>query len=132
MKPIFVDSSFIIALINPRDRYHHQALALSDRVENYPLLITDAILLEIGNGLVRGYKQQAIEIIEFYLDADEVKIVNLDSGLFAKALERYKIYQDKDWGIVDCLSFVVMQEAGIEQVLTFDKHFLQAGFQPLI
>ena len=65
MTQIFVDASFVIALINQRDQYHQKALALSHTIEYYPLLITDAILLEIGNGLVRGYKQQAIEIIEY-------------------------------------------------------------------
>lgn len=132
MKRIFVDASFVIALINQRDQYHQKALALSHKVEYYPLLITDAILLEIGNGLVRGYKQQAIEIIEYYLTADEVEVVNLSPILFKKALDFYKTHQDKDWGIVDCLSFIVMKEAGIEKVLTFDKRFLQAGFQPLL
>lgn len=132
MKRIFVDASFVIALINQRDQYHQKALALSHKVEYYPMLITDAILLEIGNGLVRGYKQQAIEIIEYYLTADEVEVINLNYNLFKKALDFYKTHKDKDWGIVDCLSFVVMKEAGIEQVLTFDKHFLQAGFQPLL
>ncbi len=57
MKQILFDASFVIALINQRDQYHRKALALSYQIERYPLLITDAILLEIGNGLVRGYKQ---------------------------------------------------------------------------
>lgn len=64
--------------------------------------------------------------------ADEVEVVNLNPVLFKKALDFYKSYKDKDWGIVDCLSFVVMKEVGIEQVLTFDKHFSQAGFQSLL
>ncbi len=131
MKQIFVDASFVIALINQRDQYHQKALALSHKIEYYPLLITDAILLEIGNGLVRSYKQQAIEILEYYLTADEVEVVNLSPILFKKALGFYKTHQDKDWGIVDCLSFIVMKDLGIEQVLTFDKHFSQAGFQIL-
>lgn len=132
MKRIFVDSGFVIALVNQRDSHHQQALALADRVENYPLLITDVVLLEIGNGLVRRYKQQAIKIIEYYLTADEVEVINLNPQLFEKALNLYKGCQDKEWGIVDCISFVVMKEAGIEQALTFDKHFRQAGFQPLV
>lgn len=41
------------------------------------------------------------------------------------------MYQDKEWGLVDCISFVVMWEAGVTQVLTFDQHFAQAGFQVL-
>jgi len=128
---IFVDSGFVIALINQRDQYHQRALELADKFEGYPLLITDAVLLEIGNALVRKYKQEAIEFIEQFLAADEVEIISLDPQLFQQALGLYKNYQDKEWGLVDCVSFVVMWQAGINQVLTFDRHFVQAGFQVL-
>ena len=96
MKRIFVDASFVIALINQRNQFHQKVLALSHKFEYYPLLITDGILLEIGNSLVRSYKQEAIEVIEYYLTADEVEVVNLNLVLFKKALNRYKKYLDKD------------------------------------
>lgn len=126
---IFVDSGFVTALINQRDQYHQQALELADRLEGHALITTDAVLLEFGNALARNYKQKAIEIIEQFLDSDEVEIVSLTPQLFNQALSQYKQYEDKEWGLVDCISFVVMQEIGINQVLTFDRHFVQAGFQ---
>ncbi|WP_231599244.1 type II toxin-antitoxin system VapC family toxin [Crocosphaera watsonii] len=52
--------------------------------------------------------------------------------MFNKAIELYKKYQDKQWGLVDCVSFVVMEENNINKALTFDKHFIQAGFQALM
>lgn len=41
------------------------------------------------------------------------------------------MYQDKKWGLVDCVSFTVMRQAGVTQALAFDQHFIQAGFQLL-
>jgi predicted nucleic acid-binding protein len=41
---IFVDTSFIIALVNERDQYHHQALSIADRYDSQFLVVTDAIL----------------------------------------------------------------------------------------
>ncbi len=41
-------------------------------------------------------------------------------------------YQDKAWGLVDCISFGVMRKAGVTAALTFDQHFVQAGFQALM
>jgi predicted nucleic acid-binding protein len=56
---IFIDTLFVIALMNRRDQYHQQALDLAEQFEGDPLLVTDAILLEIGNALARSYKQKA-------------------------------------------------------------------------
>jgi predicted nucleic acid-binding protein len=91
------------------------------------LLTTDAVLLEIGNALARGYKQEAIEVIEQFLASDEVEIKRLTPYLFEQAFELCKQHRDKDWSLVDCISFVTMREAGLSQALTFDRHFVQAG-----
>ena len=129
---IFVDTGFVIAVINQRDQYHQQASELANRFEGYPLLVTDGVLLEIGNALVRNYKKEAIEIIEQFFDSDEVEVVRLTPQLFDQAFSLYKMYEDKEWGLVDCISFAVMRAVGVSQALTFDRHFVQAGFQVLM
>jgi predicted nucleic acid-binding protein len=97
-----------------------------------PLVMTDAILLEIGNGLARNFKAEAIGVIEEFLSSDEVQIISVDTRLFQKGFDLYKSYQDKAWGLIDCISFVVMREHGITAVLTTDSHFEQAGFNVLL
>ena len=129
---IFVDTLFVVALINQRDQYHQQASELADQFEGHPLLVTDAVLLEIGNALARNYKREAVAIIEQFFASDEVEIVRLSPQLFEQAFAIYSTYQDKEWSLVDCISFVVMREAGVSQALTFDRHFIQAGFQALM
>ena len=121
----------LLLLIN-RDQYHQQASELSERFEGYPFLITDTVLLEIGNALARSYKNEAVDIITEFLDSEEVEIVHLTPQMFEQAFDLYKTYQDKEWGLIDCVSFVVMREKGVNQALTFDRHFIQAGFQVLM
>jgi len=118
---LFVDTLFIVALVNRRDQYHRQALDLADQYDEWPLLTTDAVLLEIGNALARNHKQEAVAIIE-----------RMTPDLFARAFAVYKQHQDKSWGLVDCLSFVAMREAKVNRALTFDRHFVQAGFECLM
>lgn len=39
---------------------------------------------------------------------------------------------DKEWGLTDCISFIIMKEFGIKKALTTDEHFLQNGFKALL
>ena len=59
-------------------------------------------------------------------------IVPQTPGLFEAALHLYSARPDKGWSMVDCASFVIMRELGIEDALTFDDDFVQAGFQALL
>jgi predicted nucleic acid-binding protein len=129
---VFLDTAFVVALINQRDQYHEQALQLADEQEGRPLLTTDAVLLEIGNALARGYKKEAVEVIEYFLAAEDVEIVRLSPELFNDAFELYRARQDKEWGMVDCISFIVMRRAEATEALTCDGHFAQAGFRVLL
>jgi predicted nucleic acid-binding protein len=129
---IFVDTLFIVALINKRDQYHQTALQFAEQFENYPLITTDAIFLEVGNTLSNNYKNQAVELMEKFLASDSVEVIRLNPDLFDEALSLYKKHEDKSWGLVDCISFVVMKRYEVTQALTFDRHFIQAGFQALM
>lgn len=129
---IFVDTLFVVALINRRDQYHAQASALAEKFDGQPLLITNAVLLEIGNALARGFKREATDIIEYFLTSDEVEVIHTTPALFEEAFALYRSYIDKEWGLIDCISFVAMRRADVTRALTFDRHFAQAGFQVLM
>ncbi len=130
--PIFLDTLFVVGLVNRRDQYHRQAIELSEQLEGSSFLTTDVMLLEIGNALAKGYKQESIKIINEFLQSEDTEIIHLNPVLFQQAFKLYQTRHDKEWGFIDCVSFVVMKEKGILQALTFDKHFTQAGFQPLM
>ena len=46
LEPLFVDTGYVIALINEDDQHHARAVVLSQRYEGHPLVTTDAVLLE--------------------------------------------------------------------------------------
>jgi len=132
MDPVLVDTAYALALISPRDEHHNRALELSYLFEGASLHVTDGVLLEIGNALSRGFKQNAITLIQKFLVSGNVKVHHVTPELFAAGFELYGKYPDKEWGLVDCISFVVMQREGIKAALTHDKHFVQAGFKALM
>jgi uncharacterized protein len=55
LTPIFIDTAYVIALLNRRDQYHVQALKLAQQDADHPLLVTSAVVLEIGNALSQHY-----------------------------------------------------------------------------
>src|SRR5215210_4340344 len=95
---IFVDTSFVLALINERDQYHDQAEKLSHKFENSSLITTDAVLLEIGNAMAKDFRAEAVAIIKVLRSSQRVKVLETGAQLFEKGLEFYEKYSDKTWG----------------------------------
>lgn len=87
---VFVDTLFVVALINQRDNYHAKAQELSEQFEGQPLLTTDVVLLEIGNALARNFKAQAIQVLDDFFASGELELVHLTPELFERAYALYK------------------------------------------
>ncbi|HVG20276.1 MAG TPA: hypothetical protein VNI02_14595 [Blastocatellia bacterium] len=61
-----------------------------------------------------------------------VEVEHVSRELYSKGWELFRNRPDKDWGVIDCISFVVMIERGITSAMTGDRHFEQAGFIKLL
>lgn len=132
---VFLDTAFAIALALETDAFHEEALVLADEIEaeEIHLITTRAIMLEIGNALSRSdHRKTAIEILESLELDNKVTIVPLTEELYKAAYKLYSSRADKEWGMTDCISFTVMQQFNLTDSLTTDRHFRQAGFNPLM
>jgi predicted nucleic acid-binding protein len=129
---IFVDANYIVALVSTRDQHHARAKTLSLETDGTPLVTTEAVLLEVGNALARRHKAYAVAVIENAKSSKDIQLVRLGPELFDRGLELYSSHRDKAWGLVDCISFVVMRDFGVTEALTHDEHFIQAGFRALL
>jgi predicted nucleic acid-binding protein len=125
---VFVDTGYILALVNENDQHHAEALVLSERFDGQSVVVTDAVLLEIGNALSRMARDAAVQIIQDLRQSPGATVVHLTPELFESAFSLYRRHTDKQWGLVDCLSFIVMRRMGLTTALAFDQHFVQAGF----
>ena len=135
MNEIFLDTSFAIALSAITDQNHARAVELAEQIEaqNSHLVTTQAILLEIGNALSKQrYRIAAIQLLESLESDPNVEIVPLTNELYDAAFQLFRSRQDKEWGLVDCILCIVMQNRGITDVLTADEHFNQMGFRALL
>lgn len=131
--PLFLDTAYVLALLNPNDFHHQQAKNLLPEMKNASeLWITEAILVEIGNALARLDRSAAIDFINSCNVTPDVNVVTVDHALMDRAIDLYQSRVDKEWGLTDCISFIVMSDHGLNEALTADKHFEQAGFRILL
>lgn len=133
MKPaIFIDTSYFLALINSRDKYHQAAKTAAGQARP-PFVTSDAVLFELGNALARPpYRKLGIHALRQIRADAGIEIVHVDPDLFTQTTAFYQSRPDKAWGLTDCASFVIMQQRGLHEALAADKHFEQAGFKRLL
>ena len=132
---LYLDSSYAIALAASSDQLHLRALELADEIERHAtrLITTRAVLLEIGDALAKERYRAAAALLLISLESDPtVEIVPLTNDLYFQAFDLFRNRSDKEWGLTDCASFVVMQARGVLESLTSDEHFEQAGFRALL
>jgi predicted nucleic acid-binding protein len=130
MKPIFVDTSALIALGNARDQFHHQATRLfkAYMLANRRFVTTNAVIFELTNAFSAAqYKSLAIRLFDLIYGSKAWTVVIVDQPLMEKGMEKFKQVQDKDWSLVDCMSMIIAREAAITEIFTNDHHFEQAG-----
>jgi predicted nucleic acid-binding protein len=135
MNKVFLDTSYAVALSATTDENHARAVELADELETSGthFITTRAILLEIGNALSKvRHRSAAVKLLTALENDPKVEIVAASDELYRRAFETYRDRVDKEWGLIDCMSFVVMNDEGITDALTADHDFRQAGFSVLL
>jgi predicted nucleic acid-binding protein len=97
------------------------------------LLTTVWVLTEWADGIAAtGDRQGVMPFIRALHTDPHLVIVPATDNLFGRGLDLFDSRPDKEWSLTDCISFVVMQDHGINEALTGDRHFEQAGFVALL
>src|SRR5437868_1547015 len=121
MTPVFLDTSCVIALLSRADAFHEKASAQVAELERTrrPQVTTTGVLLELGDGFARKGRWQVIApFLAATLTDPSLEIVPVDADLLSRANNLRSSRPDKDWGLTDCVSFVVMSDRGITEALT--------------
>jgi uncharacterized protein len=132
MKPVFADTSYFLALFSEEDVHHSKAVLVS-REQSRPMVLTEFVLLELGNSLCRGHARRVFVDLVAHLRSDPLyTVVPVSESLFESGLNLFAQRPDKEWSLTDCISFIVMQRLHLTEALTADHHFEQAGFKALL
>jgi len=132
VNPIFADTFYFLAILNRHDAAHVRARSLAGELTG-PTFTTEWVLTEVADAMsARRLREHFLRLLENLRADPNCTIVPATAELFAEGVRLFARRPDKDWTLTDCISFVVMQQHGISQALTGDRHFEQAGFKALL
>jgi predicted nucleic acid-binding protein len=135
MKKLFADTSYWVALLNPRDELHEKAKQVSMVTGPVFTVTSEMVLTELLNIFAEKgepLRKAAAIMAERLKSSPNCEVVPQTSLQFRNALDRYQSRLDKGWSLTDCASHLIMEEERIREGLTYDEHFIQAGFRALL
>ena len=130
---IFVDTGAWIALINQRDQYHRDAVAVFEGLQQQEirLLTTDYVIDETVTRLRYNTNHTlAVEFlnrIELLEETEILTIAEIDKNIFEQAKALFRQYDSVQLSFTDCTSFVICRANHISEAFAFDRHFQIMG-----
>jgi predicted nucleic acid-binding protein len=126
---VFLDTSAVLALVNPKDEHHPRARkgfeSLSSRkagllTSSYVLVETYALLeRRMGLAALQAFRSDLVPLCEVAWIDETVHEAGLDL-----LIERRK----RGLSLVDTTSFIVMRTRRLDEAFCFDPHFEEEGF----
>jgi predicted nucleic acid-binding protein len=137
MLEIFVDTSGWGNLVDSSQPYYPLMVQLYHKAkqEKRRLITSNYVIIEVVALLTSPLKfprSKIISFVEGIKQSPYVNIIHIDKEKDNSAWLLLTSRQDKEWSLVDCSSFIIMNERGILEALTNDVHFEQAGFVRLL
>lgn len=125
----FADAFYYVALLSSSDAHHAEARQFARELRG-TFVTTQWVLAEVGSALASPENRgRFVTLCNVLRSKQNMIIVEASDELFNRGLRLYASRSDKSWSLVDCISFIVMQDRGIADALTGDRHFEQAGFR---
>ena len=127
-----LDSAALLALYDRGDKYHVRAKRAFQALAEVKVtfVVTDYLVAEATTLILgRAGHTQAVACGDWLLGSPRVRLLRIDTELWAEAWQLFKKYDDKEFSFVDCASFVVMRREHLVDAFTFDRHFEQMGFR---
>lgn len=130
-----IDTGALLAVANPRDQYHEEAVAVGRRFltsggrwVGTPLVLAEFhghLLQRRGHGAARAHLDRLL--------ADPVhEWVEVSGELVREASERWLArFSDQAFSLTDAVSFEVMRRERLTHAFAFDHHFEVAGYERL-
>ena len=117
---IFIDASYIIALIVEKDQWHNDAVRLLEKLKSEDKIITEPMIIESLNliGSCHGGKV-GVKVFKYIKDNFTI----FKSNTLLEESLRYYLKFDGTLSLADCTAIHTMKENNIIEILSFDDDF---------
>jgi predicted nucleic acid-binding protein len=132
VRRVFVDTSAILALLNPGDQAHTDAKQafLRLQAQEAVLISTSFVLVEtyallgrrMGLAAVKAFREAFLPLLE---------VIWVEAELCQRALDFLVRRGGEGLSLVDAVSMQVIREGRIDRVFAEDESFDAAGFPPV-
>ena len=131
MNLVFADTGGFYALADRRDPAHARARDFV-KASGVVLLTTDFVFAETMSLLTKRMgKELAVTFGQALRSSPSVRIEEAPFEVREKAWLLFSRRRDKDYDLIDCISFSMMESFGIREAFGFDRHYTQHGFHLL-
>lgn len=128
---LFVDTSGWFPLVDPADREHAVvARAMRNAIKARRRIVTTNLVVAETHALImrRIHRTAALAFVREVGRTPNIVVSSspeIETGATNDWLDRF---EDQDFSMTDAVSFFVMRQRGIREVLALDHHFAIAGF----
>ena len=134
---VFIDTSGWANLFVATESNHEKAKLWFQeaRRQKLEMITTNYVVLELVallNSPLRVPRSQLFQYVDAVRTASYIHLIHIDISIDIAAWDLLKTREDKTWSLVDSTSFVVMKQFDIQEALTTDNHFEQAGYIRLL
>jgi len=121
---IFIDTVAFLAVLNANDQFHPSARQVWEEIlsSDTPLVSSNYVILETIALLQLHFGIEAVRMFE----GDILPIVVIswvDETIHKQGMSALLAANRRSLSLVDCTSFEVMRQAGLDTAFTFDPHF---------
>lgn len=130
---IFADSSFFVASLVKRDRYHDDAHRLLAKFAEHRIVTSNHVRGETWTWLCRKARHgKAVEFLDSMGGTGQrIEVDHIPESIEDEALHWLREHDEREYSFVDATSFAYMRHRGITDALAFDGDFAAAGFNEL-
>ena len=129
---MFLDTSGLLAFLDRKEPKHAEATQF---FHNARFRLTHNYVLAELVALADKRAVPRRQVLDFLADLDNNLLVEVEfvtESRHRSAVDMLARRLDKEWSLCDAVSFLMMESRGLQEALTTDHHFEQAGFVRLL